>query len=120
MTTNKQDLAVTIVRFVDDGFPGWVECQFADAEGRVHTIVDKYPMLSSQTLDADSRYPQPGEIECEVLSRSPDSAGREVVRIRTLGIESTEGLSEFAVTPGQLSKPRISPPTSNNPKAERT
>jgi|SRR6516162_2741297 len=94
-----------IMRFVDDGFPGWVECQFTDAAGRVHTLIEKYPMVTAQMLDADSQYPQTGEVECEVLNRSQDARGGELVRIRMLGIESTEGLSEFVVLPVQLSAP---------------
>ena len=105
---DRQNLAVQIVRFVDDSFPGWVECQFADAEGRVHTFVDKYPTFTSQTL-ASSRYPQPGDIECEVLSRSQDARRGELVRIWMPGIESTEGLSEFVVLPTQLSAPAPQP-----------
>jgi hypothetical protein len=94
---NTPALAVQIVRFVDDSFPGWVECQFADAAGRVHTLMDKYPIFTAQMLDAESQYPQSGAVECEVLNRSQDARGGELVHIRTFGIESTEGLSEFVV-----------------------
>jgi hypothetical protein len=105
MIRDIQDLAVQIVRFVDDSFPGWVESQFSDAAGHVHTLVDKYPIFSRQMLDADSQYPQTGAVECEVLDRSQDARQGELVRIRTLGIESAEGLSEFVVLPLQLSAP---------------
>jgi hypothetical protein len=105
MTTETQILSVQIVRFVDDGFPGWVECLFTDAAGRAHTLIDKYPMFTAQMLDADSQYPQTGEVECEILRRSQDARGGELVCIRMLGIESTEGLSEFVVLPMQLSVP---------------
>lgn len=106
---NRQNLAIQIVRFVDDRFPGWVECQFADATGRVHTFVDKYPLFTAQMLDAHSQYPRSGEVQCEILSRSPDARGRELVRIWMPGIESTEGLSEFVVLPMQLSTPVQTP-----------
>lgn len=99
MSNDTHHLAVQIVRFVDDGFPGWVECQFADAAGRVHMLVDKYPYFTAQMLDAHSRYPQPGEVQCEVLDRIQDARRGELVRIRMPGIESTEGLSEFVVLP---------------------
>jgi hypothetical protein len=108
MNGDTQNLAVQIVRFVDDSFPGWVECQFADAAGRVHTIVDKYPSFTADTLDAHSHYPRSGEIRCQIVSRSKDDRGGELVRIRMPGIESTEGLSEFVVLPMQLSAPRES------------
>ena len=105
MSTETQVLSVQIVRFVDDSFPGWVECQFTDAAGRVHTLIEKYPMVTAQMLDADSQYPQTGVVECEVLNRSQDARGGDLVRIRMLSIESTEGLSEFVVLPVQLSAP---------------
>lgn len=68
MIRDIQDLAVQIIRFVDDSFPGWVECEFTDATGRVHTIVDRYPIFTQQMLDADSQYPQSGAAQCEVLN----------------------------------------------------
>ncbi len=97
MSNDTRYLAVQIVRFVDESFPGWVECQFTDAAGRVHTLVEKYPIVTAETLDADSHYPQPGEVQCEVLNRSQDARGRKLVRISMPGIETTEGLSEFVV-----------------------
>jgi hypothetical protein len=109
VTTNTQSLSVEIVQFVDDSFPGWVECHFADAAGRVHTLVDKYPMFTAQMLDAHSQYPQLGEVKCEVLDRNQDGHRGELVRIRMVGIESTEGLSEFVVLPLQLSIPSPQP-----------
>jgi hypothetical protein len=99
MNEATQNLAVRIVRFVDDSFPGWVECQFTDAAGHVHTIVDKYPTFTADMLDAHSQYPRPGQIECQIVSRSLDDRGVELVRIRMPGIEYTEGLSEFVVLP---------------------
>lgn len=100
-----QNLAVQIVRLVQDGFPGWVECQFNDAAGRVHTVVDKVPVLTTEVLDADSQYPRPGEIQYEVLGRTRDIARGKVVHITTPGIESTEGLSEFVAPALQLPAP---------------
>jgi hypothetical protein len=105
MNERTQNLAVRIVRFVDDSFPGWVECQFADAAGRVHTIVDKYPTFTPEMLDSQSQYPRSGEVQCEILNRSQDARGEELVQIRMPGIESTEGLSEFVVLSTQLLPP---------------
>lgn len=103
MIRDIQHLAVQIVRFVDDSFPGWVESQFADAAGHDHTIVDKYPTFTAEVLDDQSGYPQSGNVQCDVLSRIQDAHRGELVRIRFYGIESTEGLSEFVVLPSQLS-----------------
>jgi hypothetical protein len=94
-------LAIQIVRFVDSGFPGWVECELVDAEGRRHIIRDKVPIFTVEDLDADSRYPVKGAIRCQVLERYKDGKGQELARVSTAkpdAIESTEGLTEFTVT----------------------
>jgi hypothetical protein len=100
-------LAVQIVRFVDDHQPGWIACEFPDAAGRFHTLIDKIPIFSEEYfLDEKSGYPRPGVLRVEVLSRSLDAHGREVVRITTDvpdGVESTEKLSEFTVLATQIS-----------------
>jgi hypothetical protein len=100
------ELAVQIVRFVDDEpQPGIVACEFVDVGGNRHTLIDKVPMCSTQCLDANSKYPQPGAVRCEALARWRDGSGRDVVRI-TIDlpdhIESIEGATEFVVLPRQL------------------
>jgi hypothetical protein len=99
------ELAVQIVKFVaDEPQPGIVSCEFVDAEGDPHTLTDKVPMCSSEHLDAQSTYPRPGAVRCEVLARWRNS-GRDVVRIKIDlpdHIESSEGLSEFVVLSTQL------------------
>ena len=40
------NVAVQIVRFVDSGFPGWVECELVDAAGRRHILKDKVPTFT--------------------------------------------------------------------------
>jgi hypothetical protein len=100
-----ENLAVQIVRFVEDTQPGVVACEFVDAEGRRYTLVDKVPAFSAERLDAASAYPQPGVVRCEVVSRWRDGRGRELVRVtadKPDGIESTEGLAEFVVLSSQL------------------
>jgi hypothetical protein len=99
------DLAVQIIRFTEDGNPGWITCEFRDAEGRRHTLIDKVPIFTAEDLDAHSQYPRPGVARCEALSRWRDADGRERIRISTErpdAIESTEGLSEFVVLAKQL------------------
>jgi hypothetical protein len=92
-------LTVQIVRYVDDSFPGWIECQFVDAEGHRHSIIDKVPIVTSGLLESTSIYPQPGSVACNELKRWRDTDGRELVLISTepFGVESTEGLSAFSV-----------------------
>ena len=100
------NLAVEIVRYVSDDQPGWVACKFSDVEGNRHTIVDKVPVLSAETLDASSPYPRPGFVGCTVLKEWRDSNGRDLARVSTetpCWIESTEGLTEFVVLSSQLS-----------------
>jgi|SRR5579863_2128636 len=100
------ELAVRIVRFVSDyPRPGVVACEFMDAEGRIHTFVDKVPVFTAENLDAASFYPHPGSAACGVLARWQDALGRELVRITTarpIEIQSTEGLSEFVVLSTQF------------------
>lgn len=96
-------LAVRITRYVDDGFPGWVESEFLDADGHLHRIVDKIPIFTTEMLDSQSSYPSTGDIPCLILEEWRDSQGREVARITTHGIESTERLCRFVVFRNQLS-----------------
>jgi hypothetical protein len=99
-------IAVQIVRFLDDRFPGWVACEFVDANSLRHVLIDKYPVFTDALLDASSTYPQTGSAPCEVLDRWQDSRGHDLVRVtiaRPWGMESTEGLSEFVLTAAQLS-----------------
>jgi hypothetical protein len=99
-------LKVQIVRLVDDAQPGWVACEFGDAEGRRHTLIDKVPIFTGVMLDGTSVYPQSGEVACEILGEWKDARGRNIVRISTdrpYGITSNEGLREFVVLSSQLS-----------------
>ena len=94
------NLAVQITRFADECQPGIVSCEFTDAEGRCHTVIDKVPIFTCEPLDAGSTYPQPGIVRCTVLHWWRDPGGREMVSISTArpdGMNSTEGLSDFVV-----------------------
>ena len=46
MVPQHADLAVQIVRFVDECQPGVVACEFVDADGHLHTLIDKVPIFS--------------------------------------------------------------------------
>lgn len=99
------EIAVQIVRFVDDHQPGWAECELLDADLHKHSFVDKIPGFSLELLDANSTYPRPGRIACEVVARWKDVHGRDLARVTTArprSIESTDGLSEFIVFAAQL------------------
>jgi hypothetical protein len=98
-------LTVQVVRYVDNSFPGWVECEFLDAENHRHTVVEKVPVVTTEDCGPDSTYPQTGGIRCEILTRWQDARGRDLVRVTTSrpdGVESTEGVSDFAVLSSQV------------------
>jgi len=98
------NLRVQIVRFVDEEpQPGIVEAQFRDAQGEVHSIIDKIPLFTSADLWTDSDYPQPGLIECVVLERMTSPAGSLArVNIGTYHFESTDEKPEFVVSEAEL------------------
>jgi hypothetical protein len=94
------ELRIDIVRFVDERFPGFVECLFTDADGKDHVLIDKALMFTEKDLWIDSQYPEPGHLRCQILSRSKNVAGEELVRItiaRPDGLETVESLTEFEV-----------------------
>jgi hypothetical protein len=96
---------VQITRYVDDHFPGFVECVLVDALGATHIFVEKVPVVSVESLSAASTYPCDGEIECVVYREWQDAAGLafSIVRIESpWGVESTSGETEITVSSSQL------------------
>jgi hypothetical protein len=97
---------VSVVRYIsDEPQPGIVEFQLEDANGHRYLFVDKTAIVSTASLDAQTNYPQPGIIACEIVRRSRGTAQREVVRISTERpwfVESVDGLIEFDVPPDVL------------------
>jgi hypothetical protein len=102
-------VSVEIVRYVDDSQPGWVEARLQDASGREWVFVEKVPILTAAPLSAESDYPQPGVIACEVIRSWRDESGREVHAINTAipwGVEAQGGVSRFNVLAEQLVPPQ--------------
>lgn len=96
------NLRVQIVRFVAEDQPGIVECQFHDAQGRLHSIVDKASIFTPAALWSDSEYPCPGAVRCQVLA---NVAMNRTVRIRLAEpdhVEATDGSFEFVVAEAEL------------------
>ena len=97
---------VTILRYVsDDPQPGIVECQLNDAHHRLWLFLEKTAIVSQEHLDARSTYPKPGVIPCEVIARTRDVSGREMVKIdtrRPVSVESSEGATQFDIWPESL------------------
>ena len=98
----KKELKVEIVRFVEECQPNIVEARFSDSDGRCHTFVDKSAIFSTDwSLDAATKYPQPGVVRCQVLAEWQVPDGPDLVRVTT-EIESTDGVSEFVVLANQV------------------
>jgi hypothetical protein len=98
---------VSISRYVDESFPGWVECTLVDAYGYDHVFVEKVPVVTKAHLDSASSYPQSGIIACVVpdLGIGQSDDGRRLVHIDTQtpwGVQSLGGRSRFDVFPEQL------------------
>jgi hypothetical protein len=105
---NQANLRVTITRFVDDYQPGIVGCEFVDATGRLHEVVEKVRCLSEEDLDASNAYPRAGSLRCTILRQWKDEESRALAHINTdipWHVESTAGLKEFVVLESELMLP---------------
>ncbi|MGJ9420817.1 hypothetical protein ACHAC9_24215 [Massilia sp. CMS3.1] len=98
-------LSVTIERFVDDNFPGWVECSLVDSDRCVHQFIQKAPVVSAANLVPDSDFPHSGYMACLIQDEWTDERGRQLVRVGTAkpwGVESTAGETSFTVLRAQI------------------
>jgi hypothetical protein len=98
-------IRVLIVRFVDAAQPGWVECQLEDVLGRRWLFIEKVPVVSTEDLDQNSRFPRPGIIACEVLERRRDENDHETIVVdteRPWHIAASSGETRFEIRPEQL------------------
>jgi hypothetical protein len=98
-------LIVQIVRYVDDHFPGFVECELADASGGIHTFFEKGPVVSDKWPRPDDSYPISGEIRCEILEQWKSPDGRDLLRVTTqqpVSVETKDGVAEFVVLSSQV------------------
>jgi hypothetical protein len=98
-------LPVRILRFVDDNFPGWVECSLVDSDGGIHQFIEKVPVVTTAILFCDSAFPQPGYIACLVQDEWTDERGRRLARASTVkpwGVESIAGEAVFTVILDQI------------------
>jgi len=98
-------VVIQITRFVDESFPGFVECKLIDAKGETHIFIDKVPVVSLDALWSSSAYPCAGNIRCTVETEFKDESGRTLVRIDTEypdHVESTSGDTHFVVASLQI------------------
>jgi len=99
------EIRVSIERYTDDWFPGFVECTLVDALGRLHLFEEKVPIVTAEPLNAKSLYPREGFIACVLISEERAADGREIVTVDTeepWGIESKTGETRFQVFREQL------------------
>jgi lactoylglutathione lyase len=101
----RKAIRVEIVSFVDAHFPGFVSSKFKDVWGREHIIIDKVPVVSEMSLNAESQYPQEGKMGCEIIREWINADGRTINTVDTAqfcGVETTEGKTAFDVFEDQL------------------
>jgi len=92
---------VEIVRYALHDPPGIVECRLFDAHGKEWTFVAKLPYVTAADLDADSDYPQPGELECERICFNDDGTIRVVAEF-ALSLDSSLEDFQLDLRPEQL------------------
>lgn len=90
---NMPSLRVEIVRYTDECFAGWAECQLIDAAGHVWRFLK--PRARLRTALDDDRLPAFGHIDCEVLERIDGTVLVSTARPR--GIRSLDGESRFRI-----------------------
>jgi hypothetical protein len=90
------------VRWVgDEPFPGVVEVELTDADGREWRFVDKSAIFDRDSvLGPSARYPISLRIACTVVERGEDRV--VISTAEPWGVESVERQSEFVVRPDQL------------------
>ena len=89
----------------DEPFPGLVELELIDANGRTWTFIDKAPIFNAAGhLTPDARYPLDIKLACTVIAE-PSPGEHSHLLISTAepwGVESVDGESEFLVHHDQL------------------
>ncbi len=113
---------VTIVRFIAELQPGIVECEFEDANGHVHRVVDKCCMFSELPLWSDSAYTIPGIARCRVLELQEDWLGRDLALDSIAepdGLETTDGETTFLVLAKLVSCGQPGQASTQGPKPDR-
>lgn len=89
-------IEVSIVEFIDDGYPGFAKAVLTDAYGKQWMIEDKVPYMS----DENSTFPFTGRIHCKIKGRFTDTDGGNLVRIdisEPIYMQSEDGTSVFDV-----------------------
>lgn len=99
-------LLVEIIRYIsNEPQPGIVECRLIDANGVTWTFIEKTAVVSDQQIDEHSVYPQSGVIACEIVAKTQDESGSEILLVDTTkpwGVTTTTGESKFKVRSEQI------------------
>jgi hypothetical protein len=66
---NRAQVRVDIVRYTEDYPPGIVEYRLRDADGRELLRETKQVNVTSEDLSWDSKYPRPGQLDCDVVEQ---------------------------------------------------
>lgn len=94
---------VAAVRWLsDEPQPGWVEYELTDADGVTWSFFDKPIHGGWEAMTPSASYPLASSFACEILRTEMDARGDVVVVISTFEVESTDGRSEFRVSPSQI------------------
>jgi hypothetical protein len=67
------------------------------------------PVVTAEDIWSDRKFPKPGYIACQIVSKSQDGAGREIAEVITekpWGIETSDGTTTFQVFVDQLTQGR--------------
>jgi hypothetical protein len=100
-----KELRVKIIDFTNNGFPGWVKCIFKDAYNNEWFFEEKIPIVTSEYLNSESKYPQDGFLGCQVVKESINSENKKIVTIdlsTPFGISEENGKTIFDVFADQL------------------
>jgi hypothetical protein len=99
-------IKIAIVRLVDESFPGFVECEFADCFGKVWRLVEKGPVVAADWPGIEDAYPRPGLLACRMVGEPVENEeGRSIAEVDThlpWGIEAPDGTTRFRIFADQL------------------
>jgi hypothetical protein len=91
---------VQLLRCVDRGCPGFVECELVDADGKRWLFTEKIPVVTTEDVSLDGPFPQPGVVACEVVDSMGD---RLIIDTETpWGVQAADGTHRFGVPRGSV------------------
>lgn len=93
---------IKIVEYVDDSQPGWVRCVLTDAFGKEWFFTEKVPIVTSDSLDEKSSYPQEGIINCIVVGEKDKNICIDIDTSKPYGVYSEEENAVFTIFKTQL------------------